>query len=212
MSSNLFDQAKTISAQQAAERYAGLTVTGTGYKRFARCPLPDHTDNNASCAFYGDGSFYCFGCQAGGTSIDLTMKLFGLTNKAAAKKLCDDFGLQVGQRARRAVDLARPARKDVSAAISVFDTTLIKYIRLCDAALGVLTEDTPEQDKARDQFILCREKAKHLSDAVLEASQAQDEKRLEQLLVDNAEWVNGLRNDLLLAAKFNPLEVFDDER
>lgn len=211
MSSNLFEQAKTISAQQAAERYAGLNVTGNGYRKVCRCPLPDHPDHTASCTFYGNGTFYCFGCQAGGTSIDFTMKLFGLTSRAAAKKLCDDFGLQVeNSKPGRAKTQARPPRKKIQTAISVFDTTLIKYVRFCNAALSVLTEDNPEQDKAREMFLLSREKAQHIADAVLEASQEQDEQRLEQLLVDNAKWVNGIRQDIALAAKFRPLEVFDE--
>ena len=214
MGSNLFEQAKTISAQQAAERYAGMSVTGT--RRNYCCPFPGHSDKDPSFRFYDDGTFYCFGCHRGGTAIDFVQGLFESSRPSrteAAKKLCNDFGLQIdNDKPKRAPDQARPPRKEIQAAISAFDTTLIKYVRFCDTALSVLTEDTEAQDIAREQFILSREKAKHVADAVLEASQAQDEQWLEQLLIDNAEWVNELRKDLTLAAKFRSLEVFDDER
>ena len=101
----LYDAAKTVTALEAAERYAGVQVKRRGMKSWCRCPLPGHPgDNTPSCSFDDKGRFYCFGCGVGGTSIDMTMKLFDLTAKEAAVRICTDFGVEY--------DNTRPAMKD----------------------------------------------------------------------------------------------------
>ena len=84
---------KTIRAAvptiQAAKDY-GLEVTWQG---MARCPF--HDDRNPSLKL--DDRFYCFGCGAGGDVIDFTAKYFGISSHSAAVKLCQDYGLSLGE-------------------------------------------------------------------------------------------------------------------
>lgn len=42
-----------------------------------RCPLPDHDDWEPSC-HVGDELFFCHGCRAGGSAIDLGAELYGI--------------------------------------------------------------------------------------------------------------------------------------
>lgn len=206
---SVYEQAKTITALQAAERYAGVQPTGSGYRVKACCPI--HREKTPSCTFYADGTFYCYGCHAGGTSIDLTAKLFGLTPYAAARKLCEDYGLTVPTGNATVKRDSRPPRNEIKNAISVFDSTVVSYVKALTRMLAQLTEDTEEQDKAREIILKQREAAQLLADELLEASQAQDDERIERLLVDNAEWIKGVRQDLYNAKKFKVLEVEDYE-
>lgn len=93
----LLDTAKQIPAYEAAERYASVNLTRKGNKLWCCCPSPTHDDRDASCCFDLDGRFqgrfYCFGCHAHGSSIDLVMMLFKIERTEAAKKICADFGL-----------------------------------------------------------------------------------------------------------------------
>ena len=98
-----------ISAEEAA-RFYGLEIS----KGKARCIF--HSDRHPSMSFRS-GRFRCWACGASGTSLDLTMQLFGLSVTDAAKKLNDDFrlGLLVDreqtpeekQAARERLELAR---------------------------------------------------------------------------------------------------------
>jgi hypothetical protein len=190
----VFDQAKTVTALQAAERYANVQATGTGYRVKACCPL--HNEKTPSCTFYGDGTFYCYGCHAGGTSIDLTAKLFGITPREAARKICEDYGLTIPTGNATVKRDSRPPKSDVNAAISWLDTQTVRYVRWCDNALRTLTGDTDEDETARTLFLREREKAQRLSDAILEATQERNEKKLEQLLIANAKWAKDLEEQL----------------
>lgn len=78
---------EAVSARQAAEAY-GFRPNKAG---FVRCPF--HAERTASLKLYPDGGFHCFGCGAGGSSIDFVMKLFNLDAMGATRKLNEDFGL-----------------------------------------------------------------------------------------------------------------------
>ncbi len=85
---NVFEAVKeNITARQAAEMY-GLKVTRKG---MACCPF--HQDRTPSMKF--DKRFHCFGCGADGDAIDFIADYFGLSKLDAAKKLAEEFGLQV---------------------------------------------------------------------------------------------------------------------
>lgn len=220
---SVFDEAKKITALEAAERYAGVKAQGTGDRVKACCPL--HNEKTPSCVFYADGTFCCFGCHAGGTSIDLTAKLFGLTPYQAAYKVCEDFGLPLpaAKPTRKPpVKLEsdnRPPRKEIDAAVTWLDTQVVRYIRWCTAALASLTEDTDEQDNARALFLREREKAQRLADELLEAFQesksndadvrAANEKKLEQLLIDNVAWAKDIEEQLEIWKRANAPEVIE---
>ena len=84
----IFEAVKAnVTPRMAAERY-GLHVSRNG---MVRCPF--HNDTNPSMKLYDD-HYHCFGCQATGDSIHLTAKLSGVSDREAAKKLAEDFGVQ----------------------------------------------------------------------------------------------------------------------
>ena len=91
----LFEQVKEcVTARQAAEHY-GIKVKRNG---MACCPF--HKDRHPSMK--ADKIYHCFACGAGGDAIDFTARLFGISQYEAAKKLVEDFGLdiKVGNRSK----------------------------------------------------------------------------------------------------------------
>ncbi|MDO4356543.1 MAG: CHC2 zinc finger domain-containing protein [Clostridia bacterium] len=87
--SDLFANVRqAVSARDAAESY-GMPISRHGK---ARCIW--HEDRHPSLSFDSrTGRCKCFACGAGGSSIDLTARLFDLSPLEAAKKLNEDFGL-----------------------------------------------------------------------------------------------------------------------
>lgn len=93
---NLFENIKaSVSTRQAAKAY-GLEVDAQG---MALCPF--HDDHRPSLLL--DQRYYCFGCRATGDVIDFTARLFGISQKSAALKLAQDFG----------IDPRPPAQSDI---------------------------------------------------------------------------------------------------
>ena len=59
-------------------------------KNTAKCPFPDHSDTNPSFVVYPETqSFYCFGCQRGGSVIDYVMHRDGVMAGEAIRILCE---------------------------------------------------------------------------------------------------------------------------
>ena len=84
----IFEQVKEcVTARQAAEHY-GIKVKNNG---MACCPF--HSDSHPSMK--ADKMYHCFGCGAGGDAIDFTARLFGLSQYEAAKRLVEDFRLDI---------------------------------------------------------------------------------------------------------------------
>ena len=76
-----------MTARQAAEHY-GIKVKGNG---MACCPF--HKDRHPSMK--ADKIYHCFACGVGGDAIDFTARLFGISQYEAAKKMIEDFGLDI---------------------------------------------------------------------------------------------------------------------
>lgn len=94
---NVFEAVKqTVTTRQAAELY-GIPVSRHG---MAICPF--HNDKNPSMKL--DMRFHCFACQADGDAVDFVSRLFGLSGKAAAMKLADDFSIPYDARKSRLSD------------------------------------------------------------------------------------------------------------
>ena len=84
----IFEQVKEcVTARKAAEHY-GIKVKNNG---MACCPF--HSDRHPS--MNADKMYHCFGCGAGGDAIDFTARLFGLSQYEAAKRLIEDFRLDI---------------------------------------------------------------------------------------------------------------------
>ncbi len=70
--------------------YVSLKRTGRNLK----CLCPFHSEKTPSCVVYSDnGSFYCFGCHAGGDVITFVMKIESLSYIEAVKFLADRAGI-----------------------------------------------------------------------------------------------------------------------
>jgi DNA primase len=73
-------------------RYVKLRKAGANY--VGLCPF--HTERTGSFNVYPhNGSYYCFGCGEGGTSITFVMKQEGLQFAEAARRLADAAGIQI---------------------------------------------------------------------------------------------------------------------
>ena len=85
---NIFQEMKErVTARQVAERY-GLKVSRNG---MACCPF--HNDKHPSMKI--DRNYYCFACGAKGDAVNYVAVLFGLSQLEAAKKINDDFSLNL---------------------------------------------------------------------------------------------------------------------
>lgn len=83
-----------LTMQEVAERY-GFKPDRSG---FIKCPFHSG-DNHGSLKIYPDHrGWHCFGCGAGGSVIDFTMRLFDIDFKQAVSRMNTDFNLGlVGQ-------------------------------------------------------------------------------------------------------------------
>ena len=97
MNAQAFELARTgVTARDAAEAY------GMEINRHNRARCIWHDDRNPSLSFK-DGFCHCFACGSGGSSIDLTAQLFGITPAEAAQKIAEDFRLNTGETDRKAL-------------------------------------------------------------------------------------------------------------
>lgn len=105
---NIFEQVRRIPAHEAAQRL-GIDLRRRGSRYWACCPI--HGERTESLCFYPDGRFYCFGCHAGGSTVDLYQQVLSLSAPLeAAQRAAADFALSgeviapeiVGEQRRRA--------------------------------------------------------------------------------------------------------------
>lgn len=88
MNRDIFTECRErVSARSVAERY-GFEPRQDG---FICCPF--HDDKTPSLKLYDNGSFHCFGCGVGGSSIDFMARLEHLTPLEAVRRLSDVFQL-----------------------------------------------------------------------------------------------------------------------
>ena len=76
-------------------------LTGLEPRRNGKVNCPLHADDTPSLQLYGDGTFYCFGCGAGGSIYDFAGQLWSLKTSGRAflelrARLADSFGLRAG--------------------------------------------------------------------------------------------------------------------
>lgn len=91
---DLFTAAKSVSILEVYKAYGPKTKMRKGRKSIA-VPCIFHEDNHPSLNLYlNDNSFFCFQCHRKGSGIDLVMELLHLDNISAAKRICQDFGVE----------------------------------------------------------------------------------------------------------------------
>jgi hypothetical protein len=142
MAGNLFETVKqSVSVKEAARLY-GIEVGRNG---MACCPF--HDDKHPSMKLNED-YFYCFGCGATGDVIDLTSRLYNLSQKEAAEKLAQDFGLMYDSQAppqRRYVRQKTEAQKFKEDRDHSF-RVLSDYYHLLQKWAAAYSPKTPEEN------------------------------------------------------------------
>ena len=182
----IFDRAKTVSALDAAERFAGIEAKRIGRRVKACCPL--HNEKTPSCVFYENGTFYCFGCHAGGTSIDFAMAYFHENCVDAAKRIVREFNLggcdmpepaSFGAAKQRA-----DAREAVRRAASFTHAVQCAVIHWCDDQLGTLNpfDGSQESEDLLETLLRLKIDAENLTDAINELENADRTDNLHTLL------------------------------
>ena len=166
----LFDLAKSVSALDAAERLAGVRAVRVGRRAKACCPL--HSERTPSCVFYENGSFYCFGCHAGGSSIDCAMAFFHESCTDATKRIVRAFGLGEGdlprpQAARQAKDRGKLSEQVLRTA-SFTHAVQCAVIHWCDDQLETVDrdDDSEEAETYLASVLALRNDAANLTDAI----------------------------------------------
>jgi len=183
---SIFDRAKTVSALDAAERFTGIKGKRIGSRVKACCPL--HNERTPSCVFYENGTFYCFGCHAGGTSIDLTMAYFHESNFDAAKRITAAFGLgdaaapdrDAGEKAKRRRDILESVRKTASFTHAV----QCAVIHWCEDQMDRLdpNDDSEESERFLESLLKLRNDAENLTNAINALENANRTGNLQALL------------------------------
>lgn len=178
--------------QEIRERVPALDVAqyyGFIPNRSGFVPCPFHHEKTASLKLYpGSKGFYCFGCHSGGSVVDFVAKLYGLDALGAARRLNDDFRLdlpidrQQTQAERREAQQVAQHRREVCQAYELFEEwrndltrQLCECFRLAHEALKGLA--TPaDLDKLTDaQALAIREQSRieWLADVLTNGSMAE---------------------------------------
>ncbi len=178
---------KRVSALDVCRQY-GVDVNRAG---FTRCLW--HNEKTASLKIYpGDRGYFCFGCHAHGSSIDLVMKLFDCSVGDACKRLNDDFRLgliregnlstaeRIAQN-REAWERRRREREIEAQHEALIDefNAAIKNLRLAQMLLTATEPTDPDAD-FDDYFAIAvreTELARYRADMALEALAEFEKKR-----------------------------------
>ena len=136
----LIEQAKQIPASAIAERH-GIALKKRGARYWACCPL--HADQHPSLCFYPDGSWHCFSCGAGGDSVGLLASMMNLSQRDAARMICDEYKPTA----------AAPAARNPYTWKAQRVKALRETIRQADEYTGQYSVDTADQ--AWDDPIFC---------------------------------------------------------
>ena len=85
---DVFREARRLVSAREVAKLNGLHPNPSG---FIACPF--HDERTPSLKLYRDGGWKCFGCGKGGSVIDFTCELYGLSPLEAVRQLNRDFRL-----------------------------------------------------------------------------------------------------------------------
>lgn len=89
------DEIRDISIIDIYNRYIGGYLRQRGRQFWARCQWHGN-DSSPSLKLYPDqNTWWCYGCQQGGSAIDLVMRALNLDFKSAARQIAIDYGLSI---------------------------------------------------------------------------------------------------------------------
>lgn len=87
---------QALTMQEVVERY-GFSPNRSGY---IQCPFHAGDDHGSLKIYPDNRGWHCFGCNAGGSIIDFTMRLFDIGFQQAVIRLDMDFNLGLTQAKR----------------------------------------------------------------------------------------------------------------
>ena len=178
---------KRVSCVDACRQY-GIDLNRHG---FARCPF--HSEKTASFrAWPGDRGFFCFGCGAHGSTIDLVMKLFDVSLYEACKRLNADFRLglikegnvstaeRIAQN-RAAWERKKQAEREEKEHLELIDefNGAIYHLRAVEMLFDAAAP-TDKDEEWSEAFTIAakeRERARARADEALEALQEYEKRR-----------------------------------
>ena len=175
---NMYESIKAaVTARQAAESF-GLTVNRSG---MATCPF--HDDHTPSLKL--DQRYYCFGCGATGDVIDITARLFNVSNSNAAQVLAEKFGIQPESQTKTIPQIKPAASLRNLEQRCLF--ALVQYkklLRFWKRHYAPQTQEEPFHDRfvegcQRESFIA------HLIDEMMDADPWRRKQTVELLLEDD---------------------------
>lgn len=179
---------KRVSALDVCRQY-GVDVNRAG---FTRCLW--HNEKTASLKIYpGDRGFFCFGCHAHGSSLDLVMKLFDESVGDACKRLNADFRLGLIQECNSSSTVERIAQnraiwerkkqseraeKEYRELIDEFNGA-IYHLRAVEMLYDAAEPKYPDEEWSEAFIVAARERelARSRADEALEALQEFEKQR-----------------------------------
>lgn len=90
---NLSDQLKQLPIIEVWRRYIGTVPRQRGNRFYDLCPFHGGEKHPSAVLYSDSNSWFCFGCHAGGSTIDLVIVALGVDFKTAKKVMSADFGL-----------------------------------------------------------------------------------------------------------------------
>lgn len=184
MTVDVFAEARRLVSARKVAELNGLHPNRSG---FICCPL--HHEKTPSLKLYPNGTWHCFGCGKGGSSIDLVAQLYGLDALGAVRRLNDDFhlGLPIDRQQtpaeRQEADRAAKRRRELSDTAKAFEAwrvAMLDKLTACFrlAHLTMKAISTPaDMDKLTDaQALAIREQAyiEYLSDTLTGGTMAEE--------------------------------------
>lgn len=158
------DARRLVSAREVAE-VNGLRPDRSG---FAVCPF--HREKTASLKLYENGSWHCFGCNRGGSSIDLMAALYDLTPLDAVRRLDADFhlNLPLDKPPDAATVAAAQHRQEVRQTFEMFERwreDMLQQLTACfrEGHLALQSLETPaDLDRLTDAQVLAIQQQAHV--------------------------------------------------
>lgn len=126
MTDSVFDEARRRVTASEVAALNGFHPNRSGY---ICCPF--HNEKTPSLKLYPNGTWHCFGCHKGGSSIDFATELYNLTPLEAVRRLNDDFnlGLPLDRPMSKAEQAEAQHRREINDTYRQFEEWRHKMIR-----------------------------------------------------------------------------------
>ncbi|WP_312337198.1 CHC2 zinc finger domain-containing protein [Anaerospora hongkongensis] len=87
------DEVRSIPILEIFDRYIGGHLRQRGRAFWTRCPWHGDDSTPSLKIYPHQNSWWCYGCQSGGSQIDMVMRSLEIDFKAAVKRICQDYNI-----------------------------------------------------------------------------------------------------------------------